>query len=480
MREYLKFYIDGEWVDPAEGLKTLDVENPATEEVAGRIAMGSAADVDRACKAARNAFASWSQTSREERLEVLGRILAEYQKRFGDLATAVTEEMGAPASLAQRAQVPIGMAHLATAAEVLKTFKFEEDRGPTKIVKEPIGVCGFITPWNWPLNQIVCKVAPAIATGCTMVLKPSEVAPFSGHIFAEIMHAAGVPKGVFNMVHGDGPTVGAAISSHPEVDMVSFTGSTRAGIEVAKAAAPTVKRVAQELGGKSPNIVLDDDAFAKGVARGASTVMTNSGQSCNAPTRMLVPKKRMDEAIAVAKETVAGITVGDPNGNAQLGPVVSKVQFEKIQKLIQKGIDEGATLVIGGTGRPEGLDKGYYVKPTVFANVTNDMTIAREEIFGPVLSILGYDTVDDAVRIGNDTEYGLAAYVQAADLNKAREIASKLRAGQVSINGGGGDMTAPFGGYKMSGNGREWGDYAFHEFLETKAVLGYAPKEAAE
>jgi len=480
MREYLKFYIDGEWVDPAEGLKTLDVENPATEEVCGRIALGSAADVDRACKAARKAFASWSQTSREERLEVLGRILAEYQKRFGDLATAVTEEMGAPASLAQRAQVPIGMAHLATAAEVLKTFKFEEDRGPTKIVKEPIGVCGFITPWNWPLNQIVCKVAPAIATGCTMVLKPSEVAPFSGHIFAEIMHAAGVPKGVFNLVHGDGPTVGAAISSHKDVDMVSFTGSTRAGIEVAKAAAPTVKRVAQELGGKSPNIVLDDDAFAKGVARGASTVMTNSGQSCNAPTRMLVPKKRMDEAIAVAKETVSQITVGDPNGNAQLGPVVSKVQFEKIQKLIQKGIDEGATLVIGGPGRPDGLDKGYYVKPTVFANVTNDMTIAREEIFGPVLSILGYETLDEAVEIGNDTEYGLAAYVQAADINKAREVASKLRAGQVSINGGGGDMTAPFGGYKMSGNGREWGDYAFHEFLETKAVLGYAPKEAAE
>lgn len=479
MREYLKFYINGEWVDPVEK-KTLDVINPATEEVAGKISLGSAADVDKAVKAAKEAFKSWSQTSREERLEVLGRILTEYQKRFGDLATAVTEEMGAPSSLAQRAQVPIGMGHLATAVEVLKNFKFEEDRGPTMIVKEPIGVCGFITPWNWPLNQIVCKVAPAIATGCTMVLKPSEVAPFSGYIFAEIMQAAGVPKGVFNLVNGDGPTVGAAISSHPDVDMVSFTGSTRAGIEVAKNAAATVKRVAQELGGKSPNIVLDDDAFAKGVGRGVATVMMNSGQSCNAPTRMLVPTKRMDEAIAVAKEAASQVTVGDPNGNAQLGPVVSEVQFNKIQKLIQAGIDEGATLVIGGTGRPEGLDKGYYVKPTVFANVTNDMTIAKEEIFGPVLSILGYESVDQAIDIGNDTEYGLAAYVQAADIDKARKVAAKLRAGQVSINGGGGDMTAPFGGYKMSGNGREWGDYAFHEFLETKAVLGYAPKPAAE
>ncbi|MFC3068677.1 aldehyde dehydrogenase family protein [Phenylobacterium soli] len=479
MREYLKFYIDGQWVEPSEK-KTLDVINPANEEVCGKIALGNAADVDKAVKAAKKAFASWSQTSREERIEVLGRILAEYQKRFGDLATAVTEEMGAPASLAQRAQVPIGMAHLATAVEVLKTFKFEEDRGPTMLVKEPIGVCGFITPWNWPLNQIVCKVAPAIATGCTMVLKPSEVAPFSGHIFAEIMHAAGVPAGVFNLVHGDGIGVGVPLSSHPDVDMVSFTGSTRAGIEVAKNAAPTVKRVAQELGGKSPNIVLDDDAFAKGVSRGVVTMMTNSGQSCNAPSRMFVPKKRMDEAIAVARETAAQVTVGDPNGNAQLGPVVSEVQFKKIQGLIQKGIDEGATLVIGGTGRPEGLDKGYYVKPTVFANVTNDMTIAREEIFGPVLSILGYDTLDQAIAEGNDTEYGLAGYVQAADLNKAREVARKIRAGQVSINGGGGDMMAPFGGYKMSGNGREWGDFAFHEFLETKAILGYAPKEAAE
>ncbi|HEY0651247.1 aldehyde dehydrogenase family protein, partial [Phenylobacterium sp.] len=390
------------------------------------------------------------------------------------------EEMGAPASLAQRAQVPAGMGHLATAIEVLKTFKFEDDRGATMIVKEPIGVCGFITPWNWPLNQIVCKVAPAIATGCTMVLKPSEVAPFSGQIFAEILHAAGVPAGVFNLVHGDGPTVGAAISSHPEIDMVSFTGSTRAGIEVAKAAALTVKRVAQELGGKSPNIVLDDDAFAEGVARGVPAMMINSGQTCHAPTRMLVPAHRMDEAINVAREAASQITVGDPNGNAQLGPVVSKVQFDKIQKLIQAGIDEGATLVAGGVGRPDGLDKGYYVKPTVFANVKNDMTIAKEEIFGPVLSILGYDTVDQAVEIANDTEYGLGAYIQTSDLGKARQLAARLRSGQVFINGAPNDLMAPFGGYKMSGNGREWGDLAFHEFLETKAILGYAPKPAAE
>jgi aldehyde dehydrogenase (NAD+) len=478
MREYLKLYIDGQWVEPV-ALKTLDVINPANEEVAGKIALGAEADVDKAVKAARKAFATWSQTTREERLDVMQRVLAEYQKRFGDLANAVTEEMGAPASLAQRAQVPAGMGHLATAIGILKDFKFEEDRGATMIVKEPIGVCSFITPWNWPLNQIMCKVAPALATGCTMVLKPSEVAPFTGQIFAEIMHEAGVPAGVFNMVHGDGLGVGVPLSTHPEVDMVSFTGSTRAGIEVAKNAAPTVKRVHQELGGKSPNIVLDDDVFAKSVAGGVRQIMTNSGQSCNAPTRMLVPSKRMDEAIAVAKEAAAQVTVGDPTGNAMLGPVVSKTQWDKIQDLIQKGVDEGATLVAGGTGRPEGLDKGYYVKPTVFANVKPEMTISKEEIFGPVLSILGYENLDQAIAIGNDTEYGLAAYVNGADLAKAREVASKLRAGQVSINGAS-DMTAPFGGFKMSGNGREWGDFAFHEFLEVKAVMGYAPKEAAE
>jgi aldehyde dehydrogenase (NAD+) len=477
MRDYLKFYIDGAWVDPITP-KTLDVINPANEEVAGRISMGSAADVDVAVKAARKAFATFSLTSREERIDLLERILAEYQKRFGDIADAITEEMGAPASLAQRAQAPIGIGHLSTAIAVLKNYKFEEDRGPTRIVKEPIGVCGLITPWNWPINQIACKVAPALATGCTMVLKPSEVAPFSGYLWAEVLHAAGVPAGVFNLINGDGPTVGAAISSHPDVDMVSFTGSTRAGIEVAKNAAPTVKRVAQELGGKSPNIILDDADMKTAVGGGIKHVMQNSGQSCNAPTRMLVPSKRMDEVIAIAKATAESITVGDPKGNSQMGPVVSEVQWNKIQGLIKKGIEEGATLVTGGPDRPEGIEKGYFVKPTVFANVTNDMTIAKEEIFGPVVSILGYETVDEAVKVGNDTEYGLAAYVSGTDMAKVREVASQLRAGQVSINGGGGDMMAPFGGYKMSGNGREWGDFGFTEFLEVKAVLGYAPVAA--
>jgi aldehyde dehydrogenase (NAD+) len=479
MRDYMKFYIDGQWVDPVTA-KSLDVVNPATEEVCGHISAGSAADVDKAVAAARKAFETYSMTSREDRLDLLQRILAEYQKRFGDVASAITEEMGAPASLAQRAQAPIGMAHLATGIEVLKNFKFEEDRGPTRIVKEPIGVCGMITPWNWPINQIACKVVPALATGCTMILKPSEEAPFSAIIWAEILHAAGVPAGVFNLVNGTGAEVGAAISSHPGIDMVSFTGSTRAGIEVAKAAAPSVKRVAQELGGKSPNIILEDAEMESAVGGGVKHVMQNSGQSCNAPTRMLVPAGKMAEAIGIAKEAAESTTVGDPNGNAQIGPVVNKTQWDKIQRLIKAGIDEGATLVTGGAGRPEGLDKGFYVKPTVFANVTNDMTVAKEEIFGPVVSILGYQTVDEAVRVGNDTEYGLAAYISGTDMAKVRDVASKLRAGQVSINGGGGDMTAPFGGYKMSGNGREWGDFGFTEYLEVKAVLGYAPKQAAE
>ena len=479
MREYLKFYIDGQWVDPVTP-KQMDVINPANEEVAGHISAGSAADVDKAVAAAKKAFVTYSQTSREERIDLLQRVLDAYRARFGDIANAITEEMGAPASLAQRAQAAIGVGHIATGIEVLKTFKFEEDRGPTRLVKEPIGVCGLITPWNWPINQIACKVIPALATGCTMVLKPSEEAPFSAYIWAEVMQAAGVPAGVFNMVNGTGPEVGAAISSHPDIDMVSFTGSTRAGVEVAKAAAPTVKRVAQELGGKSPNIILEDADMKKAVGGGIAHVMQNSGQSCNAPTRMLVPAGKMDEAIVIAKEAAESVTVGDPNGNATIGPVVNKTQWEKIQRLIKAGIDEGATLVTGGTGRPEGLGKGFYVKPTVFANVTNDMTIAKEEIFGPVVSILGYKNVDEAVAIGNDTEYGLAAYVSGTDMGKIREVASKLRAGQVSINGGGGDPTAPFGGYKMSGNGREWGDYGFHEYLETKAMLGYAPKQAAE
>src|ERR1700744_1869482 len=407
MREYLNFYIDGKWVEPLRP-NTSDVENPATEQVAGKISLGSADDVDAAVKAARRAFASWSQSSREQRLDLMESILAEYQKRAGDLADAVTEEMGAPPSLAAGPQVQLGLGHLITAIDVLKNFPFEEQHGATLIVKEPIGVCGLITPWNWPLNQIAVKVYPALATGCTMVLKPSEVAPYSAYIFTEILDAAGVPAGVYNLVNGDGPGVGVALASHPDIDMVSFTGSTRAGVEVAKNAAPTVKRVTQELGGKSPNVVLDDAGFADSVRAGVVNMMPNSGQSCNAPSRMLVPKWRMDEAITIAREVAEQVNVGSPDDTRAIGPVASRTQFEKVQRLIQRGVDEGATVVAGGPGRPAGLDKGYYVKPTVFGNVSNDMTIAREEIFGPVLGILGSDAIDHAVEIANDPDYGLA------------------------------------------------------------------------
>ncbi|MBN8509003.1 MAG: aldehyde dehydrogenase family protein [Burkholderiales bacterium] len=480
MREYLKFYIGGQWVDPATP-KTLDVINPATEGVAGRISMGSAADVDRAVKAARAAFETFSKTSIAERIALLERCIDEYKKRYADMAAAISEEMGAPAALSQKAQAAMGVGHLQAALAVLKEYKFDEQRGTTRIVKEPIGVCGLITPWNWPVNQIACKVAPALAVGCTMVLKPSEIAPFSAQVWAEVMHAAGVPAGVFNLVNGDGPTVGAAIAGHPGVDMVSFTGSTRAGIEVARNAAPTVKRVHQELGGKSPNIVLPDldaDGFKKAVTGGVRGVMQNSGQSCNAPTRMLVPNSRMNEAVAIAKQVAEATTVGAPDSGAAIGPVVSATQWDKIQTLINRGIEEGAPLVAGGPGKPAGLDTGYYVKPTVLGPVRNDAIVAREEIFGPVLVLIGYDTIDEAVAIANDTLYGLAAYVSGADLDSARAVAARLRAGQVNLNGAATDLMAPFGGYKQSGNGREWGDHAFAEFLETKAVLGYAPKSA--
>ena len=478
MREYLKFYINGRWVDPVAP-KTLDVINPATEAVAGRISMGSAADVDAAVKAARAAFVTYSQTSVDERVALLERVIAEYQKRYADMAAAITEEMGAPAMLSQKAQAAMGIGHLQSALSVLKHYAFSEQKGSTLISKEPIGVCGLITPWNWPVNQIACKVAPALAVGCTMVLKPSEIAPFSAQIWTEVLDAAGVPAGVFNLVNGDGPTVGAAISSHPEVDMVSFTGSTRAGIEVARNAAPTVKRVHQELGGKSPNILLPDADFKRAVTAGVRGVMNNSGQSCNAPTRMLVPNAKMDEVLAIAKEVAEATTVGEPASGAALGPVVSATQWDKIQTLINRGIDEGATLVAGGPGRPAGLEKGYYVKPTVLGRVTNQMTVAREEIFGPVLVVLGYDTVDEAVAVANDTPYGLAAYVSGTDADAVRKVAGRLRAGQVNLNSAPPDLMAPFGGFKQSGNGREWGEHAFGEFLEVKAILGYAPKTAA-
>jgi aldehyde dehydrogenase (NAD+) len=473
MRKYLKFYIDGQWVDPVE-LKTVDTINPATEEVSGTIALGSTADVDRAVKAARKAFDPWSKTTREERLKVLERILVEYQKRTADLAAAVTAEMGAPKGLAGGFHIGLGAGHLSTAIEILKTFEFEDQRGATLIVKEPIGVCGMITPWNWPINQVTVKVFPALAAGCTIVLKPSQESHFSAQILAEILHSAAVPAGVFNLIQGKGSVVGAALSSHPGVDMISITGSEAAGIEVAKNAAATVKRVCQELGGKSANIVLDDAELATNVAKGVGGMMINSGQTCSATSRMLVPKARMNEAIAAAAKAAAAVTVGDPNSDVAMGPVVSKAQFNSIQQYILKGIDAGATLIAGGSGRPEGLTKGFYVKPTVFANVTNDMVIAREEIFGPVLTIIGYDTVDEAIRIANDSEFGLAGNVAGADLAKAREIARQIRAGWVSINDGF-DFHAAFGGYKKSGNGREWGEFGFHEYLEIKSLLGYAP-----
>ncbi len=474
MREYLKFYIDGRWVGPAVA-KTLDVTNPATEEVCGRISAGSSADVDQAVAAAREAFETWAWTSREERLAALERIVEAFGARVGDMAEAITEEMGAPAWLSQGTQAPIGINHFKSAINVLKSFEFEEDRGASRIVHEPIGVCGFITPWNWPIHQICAKVAPALAVGCTVVLKPSEIAPFSGQIFAEIMEAAGLPPGVFNLVQGEGPTVGAAIAAHPDIDMVSITGSTRAGIEVSRAAAPTLKRVHQELGGKSPNIVLDDADLVPAITGSINGVMQNSGQSCRAPTRMLAPHKLMDQVCAIAKEVAETWTPGDPTGNARMGPVVSQAQWNKVQGLINKGMEDGAKLVTGGPGRPDGLDKGWYVKPTILRDVTNDMTIAREEVFGPVLCILGYDTEDEAVRIGNDTEYGLAGYVQSKDIERARKVGRRIRAGYISLNNAGLDLNVPFGGYKHSGNGREFGDHAFREFLEAKSMLGYNP-----
>lgn len=471
MYEYTQFYIDGQWVDPVTP-NTVAVENPATEETIGHISFGTAADVDKAVVAARRAFESWQFSSRAERLELMRSILAEIEKRKEDLARAVSDEMGAPMSLASGPHTGLLSGHLQTAIGILEKFEFERQDGPTLHIYEPIGVVGMITPWNWPLNQIACKVFPALATGNTMILKPSEIAPFDAAIFTEIMHAAGVPAGVYNLVNGDGPGVGTAMSGHEDIDMISFTGSTRAGIAIAANAAPTVKRVAQELGGKSPNIILDDGAFTRSVARGTTAMMGNSGQTCTAPSRMFVPHARMEEAKVAAKEAAESVIPGDPKGNATIGPVVSKAQWDKIQGLIEKGIEEGATLVAGGPGKPEGLETGHYVKPTVFADVTNDMTIAREEIFGPVLCILGYEDYDDAVRIGNDTEYGLASHIMGEDVETAKQLARRIRAGRVAINGGY-DMNAAFGGYKKSGNGREWGEFGFHEFLEVKAVMGF-------
>jgi aldehyde dehydrogenase (NAD+) len=468
-----KFYIDGAWVAPVEA-RSIDVVNPATEAVIGRVAIGSAADVDRAVKAARAAFPAYSATSREERIALLGRIVDVYKRRFNEMGAAISEEMGAPLVFATKFQAGAGMGHFRTALDILKTFPFEESIGSTQVVREPIGVAGMITPWNWPANQIACKIAPALATGCTMVLKPSEVAPYSALLLAEILDEAGVPKGVFNLVNGDGPGVGAAMAAHPGIDVISFTGSTRAVIEVAIRAAPTVKRVGQELGGKSANIILDDADLARAVTQGVQAVMRNSGQSCNAPTRMLVPASKLGEATALAKAAAEKMKVGNPTApETEIGPVVSKTQWDKIQGLIAAGIKEGAEVATGGAGRPAGLDKGYYVKPTVFTGVDNAMTIAREEIFGPVLAIIPFKDEADAVRIANDSDLGLAAYVQSGDPERAKRIARQLRAGMVHINGAAADPKAPFGGYKQSGNGREWGRFGFDEYLETKAVMGW-------
>lgn len=469
----LKFYIDGAWVDPAVP-STLGVVNPATEETFAQISLGSRRDVERAASAARRAFATYSETSVEDRLTYLLKIIEGFKRRLPELARTMTLEMGAPITFSTERQATVALFHFEEAARVLATYPFEERMGNGIVRREPIGVCGLITPWNWPLNQVASKVAPALATGCTVILKPSEIAPLSSMLFAEIVHEAGLPPGVFNLVNGDGPTVGEAIASHPEVDLVSFTGSTTAGIRVAKLAADTVKRVAQELGGKSANIILDDADLRASVIAGVHACYTNAGQNCQSPTRMLIPRAQREAAFAAAREAVETIRLGDPLApTTTMGPLVSPLQFEKVQALIRSGIDEGATLVAGGTGRPAHVERGYYVRPTVFGDVTRKMRIANEEIFGPVLSIICYDSEDEAVEIANDTPFGLAGFVQSGDPRRARKVANRIRAGRVYINGAAFDRSLPFGGYKQSGNGREFGVFGFEEYLEVKAILGH-------
>jgi len=473
MSNSLKFYINGAWVDPVVPNR-IAVINPATEEVVTEISGGSSADVDKAVAAAKAAFKTFSRTSPKERLALLKRCLEIYNRRYDEIAEACTNEMGAPIGLSKEAQVFVGQGHFQALIDKFENFEFFETRGTTRVVKEPIGVCGLITPWNWPLNQIVCKVAPALAAGCTMVLKPSEIAPSNALIFAEIMHEAGVPPGVFNLVNGTGPEVGQKLAEHKDVDMMSFTGSTRAGIIVAKAAADTVKRVCQELGGKSANILLPDVDLDLVVRQAIGACFINSGQSCDAATRLLVPRELHDKALAIAVDEAAKQTTGDPWAEGTvLGPLVSQMQWDKVQRLIKAGIDEGATLAIGGLGLPDGLSKGYYAKPTVFGNVKPGMTIEKDEIFGPVLSIIPYDSVEQAIEIANDTVYGLAAYIQGKDMTKVHEVAARLRAGSIYVNSPDIDFTAPFGGYKQSGNGREYADFALNDFLEIKGIVGY-------
>jgi aldehyde dehydrogenase (NAD+) len=477
MKDCRQFFIDGKWVNPTKP-HDFPVINPATEQTIATISLGTPHDVDRAVAAATKAFPPFSETTVPQRLALLEKIIEIYRSKMDEMADTISLEMGAPPWLAKAAQAPVGLAHLTEIVKVLGSFKFEELKGSTLMRKEPIGVCGLITPWNWPMNQIVCKVAPALAAGCTMVLKPSEVAPLSAYLFAQILDEAGLPPGAFNLVNGDGPSVGAAISSHPDVDMVSFTGSTRGGIAVAIAAAPTVKRVTQELGGKSANIILEDADLESAVRDGVQTCFRNSGQSCDAPTRLLVPRAKLAAAAATAKQAAEDTKVAAPAAKGSIGPLVSKAQFEKVQNLILKGIEEGAKLVAGGPGRPEGVNQGYFVKPTIFTDVCNDMTIAREEIFGPVLCIIPYDDEDDAVRIANDTPYGLSGYVTSGNLEHARSIAKRIRSGMVRVNAARLDFAGCFGGYKQSGNGREWSEAGLEEFLELKAIFGYAPADA--
>ena len=466
-----KFYINGEFVDPSSK-ETLEIINPATEEKIGIVALGTTSDVDKAVYSARKAFNVSSKLSKKDRLDILETIRENYKKRYKDISEAIRLEMGAPVKLAEGSQAATGLGHLKTAMRVLEKHEFEYKHEDYIVREEPIGVCGLITPWNWPINQIVSKFAPAFAAGCTVVLKPSEIAPLSAMIIAEIIHESQIPPGMFNLINGLGNVVGEAMSSHKDIDMMSFTGSTRGGVAVAKASAINVKRVSQELGGKSPNLILDDNSFATSITNGVIHVMGNSGQSCNAPTRMLVPRSRHDEALKIAKSALEKINVGDPiDVNSDLGPLVSKNQFDKVQKLIKKGIEEGANLVAGGSGRPNGYEKGFYARPTIFGNVSNQMVIAKEEIFGPVLAIIPYDNLDEAISIANDTIYGLAAYVTGEDREKCLEISRELRAGQISINYGSSGPSAPFGGYKQSGNGREKAEWGLTEFLEVKAIM---------
>ena len=473
MKDLNRFYIGGRWVEPAAGARFADIVNPATEDVVGRVAMGTSADVDAAVAAARAAFPAWSCTSVETRAALLQRVMALYKERIGALADAITTEMGAPAWLAREKQAPAGLGQLHGTLTALQSFPFVAERGTTQIVREAVGVAALITPWNWPLNQIAAKVAPALAAGCTVVLKPSEITPLDAELFAQILHDAGVPAGVFNMLYGDGAEIGGALASHRDVDMVSITGSTRAGIDVAMKAAPTVKRVTQELGGKSPNLILDDADLKNAVSHCVISCMINSGQTCIAPTRLLVPKHLHEQAVVIAAATANALTVGDPMlPDTKVGPISNRRQYERVQQMIQRGIDEGATLAAGGLGRPATLTRGFYARPTVFANVRNDMSIAREEIFGPVLVVIPYASEEEGIDIADDTDFGLAAYVSSADAARARRVAGRLRAGAVMLNGASLDLNAPFGGYKTSGNGREFGEHGISEFLETKSIAG--------